>query len=117
MVKVNLNFKNPIFTIIAGAIIAFAWMFLPIFGYMGPLVGGFLATYFAKEKKIMYGIYVGIIITIILVISARLEYLGNIDPLFGLIIAFWIFLPAIIGSYLGKKAYKRYKQNTSKITI
>ena len=34
MVKINLNFANPIFTIITGVIVTFAWMFLPIFGYM-----------------------------------------------------------------------------------
>ena len=52
----------------------------------------------------MYGIYVRIIITIILFIFVRSEYLSHIDFLFGLIVALWIFLPAIIGSYLGKKA-------------
>ena len=79
----------------------------------GPLVGGFIATYYAKEKNIMYGIYLGIIITIILFISEKSNYLNPIDFYSGLIIAVWIFLPAIIGSYLGKKAYKRYKQNTT----
>lgn len=111
MMKVNLSLTNPIFTITAGVIIAFGWMFLPIFGYMGPLIGGIIATYYANEKKIIYGIYLGAIMTIILFIFGKSEYFLNISFMSVLIIAFWIFLPAIIGSYLGKKAYKRYKQN------
>ena len=112
MVKANFNLTNPIFTITAGVIIAFGWMFLPIFGYMGPLVGGVIATYYAKEKKIIYGIYLGAIMTIILFISGKSGYLKDIDFLSVLMIASWIFLPAVIGSYIGKKAYKRYKQDT-----
>ena len=112
MVKVNFNITNPIFTITAAVIITFGWMFLPIFGYMGPLVGGVIATYYAKEKKIIYGVYLGVIMTIILLIFGKSVYFRDINFMSVLMIAFWIFLPAVIGSYIGKKAYKRYKQDT-----
>jgi MFS family permease len=108
MEKFNLSFTNPIFTIIGGVIVAFTLMFIPYLGYIvGPLIGGFIATYFAKEKKIIYGLFVGIGAIIILYIYSPSEPTSNLDNLKYIIVSIPIsILPAIIGSYMGKRTKK-----------
>ena len=102
--KFDLSFKNPIFTIIVGILVAFTLMFIPYLGYViGPLVGGFIATYFANEKRIIYGLFVGIRAIILLFIypSRPISNLDIIKYIIGLIPL--SIIPAIIGSYIGKR--------------
>jgi putative membrane protein (TIGR04086 family) len=80
-------------------------MFIPYLGYVvGPLVGGFVATYFAKEKRIIYGLFVGIGAIIVLFIYSSSEPTSNLDILKYIIGSIPIsIIPAIIGSYIGKR--------------
>jgi hypothetical protein len=105
MVKFDLRFTNPIFTIIAGIIIAFTLMFIPYLGYViGPLIGGFIAIYYAKEKKIIYSVFVGIGATIVLFIYSESGPINYTDILEYLVVAIFLFiLPAIIGGFIGRK--------------
>jgi MFS family permease len=108
MGRFDLSFTNPIFTIIAGVIVAFTLMFIPYLGYViGPLIGGFIATYFANEKKIIYGLFVGIGAIILLFIYSSSEPISNLDILIYIIVSIPIsIIPAIIGSYIGKRTMK-----------
>lgn len=133
MVKLNLNIKDPIITITVGTIITFALMILidnlesylwvwdyaiPMGTVISGLIGGFVATYFAKDKKIRYGIYEGILAVLVNITYA---YLADFPEMsFGLIVftalifIFLLILPAIIGGYFGKTLYNHFKQNTEK---
>ena len=101
---------HPVISIILGIIVTITLfgILLPAFkaGTLDSVVvfliicvfSGFVATYFAKEKKMRYGIYEGIIITIFLICSVLATQRPSII-LIGLIFM-WIF-PAI-GGFLGK---------------
>ena len=39
--------------------------FMPILLFIGIPLGGFIATYFAKDKKIRYGLYEGLLLAIL----------------------------------------------------
>ena len=105
MEKFDLSFKNPIFTIIVGVFVAFTLMFIPYLGYViGPLVGGFIATYFANEKRIIYGLFVGIGTIILLFIYPSSGTISNLDIIKYIIGYIPIsIIPAIIGSYIEKR--------------
>lgn len=91
-------------------------------GFFAVTTGGFIATYFTKNKKIRYGLYVGIILTILMLILDLEDYNGDI----GDSILFFVLFSVItcIGGFFGKitdknkrqefkkglkKEYKRYK--------
>ncbi|HML04427.1 MAG TPA: hypothetical protein VK426_01505 [Methanobacterium sp.] len=118
-----MNFR-PIISIIIGTIVALVLSFLidvslhslpKIVLIITTLIGGFIATYFTKEKKIRYGIYVGISLTVIstLFLSLFLTNLiiNDILPLYlyGAIVN--SVLPASIGGFLGKMAYKESRED------
>lgn len=66
------------------------------------IIGGFIATYFTKEKKRVYSVYVGAIIAVFMVISfgRSLEY----DVIaYNLLLIVFIPLITSIGGYIGKR--------------
>jgi len=84
MMAENYRVFNPFLAIIAGSAIGFSCIalltsitgnnphpsyilrvFNIIVGVVFMVIGGFISTYLAKQKKIQYGIYTGIIIAII----------------------------------------------------
>lgn len=109
---------HPIISIILGTIIAFIIgpliaIFNPIFIYIYPvLIGGFIATYFAKEKKTRYGIYVGIIIIILFGLPAFLVDISNYTNF--LLVSFFVIIPAGIGGFLGKMTDENNRQTFKK---
>ena len=90
---VKFDFTNPIVTIIASII--FILIALNLLGStIGPysnfiilVIGGFIATYFAKERKIRYGLYGG---TLSLLITAI--------PMIFMVNSFYIIISLLIGS-------------------
>jgi hypothetical protein len=125
--RLNLMLKlNPIITIIVGVIFTIAMVYTGFlildvsngFGIMGWLllafsliIGGFIATYFTKGRRIRYSIYEGLIVSIILSIylgmqmlnDKGLNYMGYISFLGGLTIL--ITLGAGIGGISGSKKF------------
>ena len=105
---------HPVISIILGIITVFIlpliWSVftgaapIPIIVFVVAIVlGGFIATYFSKEKKMQYGIYEGIIIILIFIIPEALTHTTDIDILSSLIgITLVVLLPVSIGGYLGK---------------
>lgn len=122
---------NPIISIILGLIVSyiiFAFIFnLTLLGALdsvfhqifvieevGSLViGGFIATYFAKGKKIRYGIYVGIIWVISiggLIPSLIFGHPTYISDIINTVLTYIIFvIAAITGSYLAILLEKHQK--------
>lgn len=104
---------NPVISIILGFVMygVFADIAFPIFGisdigailhFIPVIVGGFIATYLAEEKRIQYGIYEGILIVLI-------GYIFNIghpfDSLSGQISGIlFILILAGIGGIIGIKS-------------
>ena len=75
------------------------------------IIGGFIATYFTKEKKIRYGIYVGIIFSAIFISIVALIPINYIYFLIALVgILFEVLLPATIGGFLGKMTDENNRQ-------
>ena len=75
------------------------------------IIGGFIATYFAKEKKIRYGIYVGIILSVIFISIVALIPINYIYFLIALVgIIFEMLLPATIGGFIGKITEENNRQ-------
>jgi uncharacterized membrane protein len=75
------------------------------------IIGGFIATYFAKEKKIRYGIYEGIILSVIFISIVALipiNYMYFLIALVGII--FEVLLPASIGGFIGKMTEENSRQ-------
>lgn len=114
MEKVNLSF-NPILTIIAGVIIIFIINSLleplpsVLSSFIAPIIGGFIATYFAKKKRIRYGLYTGLGVLLIQIMLINF-FLNLNDSLMWLYIQ-WLFIInicfAIVGGFIGKTVYNR----------
>jgi hypothetical protein len=64
-------------------------------------IGGFLATYFAKENKILYGICVGICWMVFFSILPALIFVGPPESLSVLMIPFLMYIGFIIASTIG----------------
>lgn len=109
----KLDFKNPIVTIITGIIFILNVTLLinPINGINGSIIiiilGGFIATYLAKERKIRYGLYVGTLSMAIegvyQIILMNIQFYFGISLLtltLGIIIIGTVF--GTIGGFLGK---------------
>ena len=70
------------------------------------LCGGFIATYFAKEKKMLYGIYAGVGIMSINIFFALVYQFGTFT---GIIIVFFMtILFTGIGGFIGEKIDGKY---------
>ena len=79
-------------------------MFIPEVGYViGGLVGGYIATNYAEEKKIVYGVFAGIIASALLFLFSfkPMSYVDLIEFVLGSLLI--TILPATIGGYIGKK--------------
>ena len=104
MLKYESKWTNPVFTVGIGGVIGFILMFIPEVGYViGGLVGGYIATNYAEEKKIIYGVFAGIIASaLLLLFSFRpMSYVDLIEFVLGSILI--TILPAAVGGYLGTK--------------
>ena len=104
MLKYESKWTNPVFTVGIGGVIGFILMFIPEVGYViGGLVGGYIATNYAEEKKIVYGVFAGIIASALLLLFSfrSMSYVDLIEFVLGLILI--IILPATIGGYIRKK--------------
>lgn len=70
------------------------------------LLGGFISTYFAKEKKRRYSVYTGLLLTIAFLISSTLAKIYDITNtgFMALIVVLFILVPLITGAggYLGR---------------
>lgn len=89
------------------------------------LIGGFIANYFAKFRKIRYGTYAGI--AIMLISLGTGNYILPLD-IWALVILYFIPIMATIGSFIGemtnkkdrqniKREYQRHKENNIKYGI
>lgn len=71
MVKFDLKFDIPITELIWGVFIGIVLMFVlnffidPLSLVVGLIVGGFITTYYSKEKKVRYGFYTGLIVLLL----------------------------------------------------
>lgn len=107
---------NQVISIILGIVVAL--LVIP-YSYLGMscfalildltaiMLGGFVATYFAKEPKMMYGFCVGLSLVLIQILASIIQggHLGNYSSLFG---AFSIIIIlAGIGGLLGEITDKR----------
>jgi len=107
MEKVNLSF-DPILTIIAGVIMALIIDIFagPLSEIIAPLIGGFIATYFAKERRVRYGLFAGIGVLLVQILFLVSFFRLN-SSLFWIFIQ-WFFIIccfAIIGGVIGKIVY------------
>lgn len=106
---------HPVISIILGIIAGIILLIISIKLFSGntlvsaatnfaiSIIGGFIATYFAKEKKIRYGIYEGIILSIMFISLVSLIHTTYIYFLIALVgIIFEMLLPATIGGFIGK---------------
>lgn len=117
MTEKNHNGFNPFLALFAGSFIGASCIWIAsTFGYnpdsvhiglidivvgiVSFMIGGFLSTFLAKEKKIQYGIYTGLIIIIIIVIVQLLSHKPIVIQPVGFII---YFVSAAIGGYLAVK--------------
>jgi len=107
------NGISPILTIIAGFVVvllpfgifilssdSFTGILFIIVSNFFLILGGFIATYFAKERKIRYGIYVGIGLIILYTLSylftkSHLNYYLYND-------SYWVLLFTFFGGFVGK---------------
>lgn len=120
MTKFDLSISGPIVTIIGGIIAAFIIMFIiPYLGYViGPLVGGFIATYFSKEKEIIYGLFVGIGAMILLFFYPSSGPISIIDIIkYIFVFSIISIIPAIIGSFIGKRINDHFNQTSDTKSI
>ena len=85
---------------------------------LASLIGGFIATYFVKEKKMQYGLYEGIGLTIftllynIYLISRGYANPNIYNPYILISTTLGYILAATIGGYLGKRTDTNLKQTT-----
>lgn len=81
------------------------------------IIGGFIATYFAKEKKIQYGIYVGItwVVLIGLVPSLLFFLPTSLSNIINKVLTYIIYIiGTITGSYLAILIAKHQKLSYEK---
>jgi len=121
---VKLDFKNPMVSIALGLIVSFIVFFIvqliysEIDSFIAFILGGFIATYFAKERRIIYGLYEGVLFVFIITfigIIKNYEYFGSHSFLInlpGIILLGVIF--GTIGGFIGKKIPKKEAIITSK---
>jgi putative membrane protein (TIGR04086 family) len=125
---------NPILTIITGIFIALLFSaFLELItgiykynftvtsfdlrffvvGVISFVIGGFIATFFAKEKKIQYGVCVGIIVILLSIVIH-----GTNNESYYIIIGKFVgyLLSATIGGYIGI-IINKHLQNTAKLEL
>jgi hypothetical protein len=92
-------------------------VFLLILSY---IVGGFIATYFAKEKKIKYGLYEGLILILVYFIwTIPIWYLqySNANAPNTIFANLMILLLAITGGMLAKMTDKNYEGFNPILTV
>ncbi len=129
------NGFSPILTVIAGFVVAFIccgllnlilglqpssttfWLIAFLVGVISVVIGSFVTILLAKEKKIQYGIYTGIVYIIISILNTYFYHINipgsyyiQISVIIGLIVGY--LFSAVIGSYLGIIATKLLKQDT-----
>lgn len=63
------------------------------------MIGGFLSAFLAKEKKLRYGIYTGIIIIVLGLLGQQPSLIYKLPVIHGVAIAIYI-ISSVIGSYL-----------------
>lgn len=84
-----------------------------VIGIVSFVIGGFLSTYLAKEKKLRYGIYTGIIIIILGLLGQQPSLIYKLPVIHGVAIAIYV-ISAVIGSYMAILVAK-YQKNTLNI--
>lgn len=106
--QMNKTRFNPLFSICLGILVFLVLFYMPIFvfsgsplatdilGYASILMGSFVATHFSTNRKIEYGIFIGIPL-IIFYITFKLN-----SPSHYIIVIINILLFTFIGSFLGK---------------
>lgn len=131
MMDKNYNGFSPLLAIIGGSAIGYTGLMLLtliigfnihpnyflrvivfVLGAVSFVIGGFLSTFLAKEKKLQYGIYTGIIITILGLLGHQTS-IYNPPIIHGGAILLYIF-SAVIGSYLAVVVAKHQKQISNK---
>lgn len=92
-----------------------------VVGVISFLIGGFVSTFLAREKKIQYGIYLWIIYIIIAILTALYLKISGIHPhlnYYNAIGTSAVYLLVVtIGSYLGKAADEHLKQKSEKSAV
>ncbi len=121
---------HPVVSIVFGVVMTFIFLFIGqavllstqsslylVILLFGILFGGFLATYFAKEVKIRYSLYEGLIFGVLLQIIGYLgsNYMQSIQfNIFQVLLV--ILLPAlisVIGGYIAKSWGKPVQKTLS----
>jgi hypothetical protein len=120
---------NPVISIILGAVLIIVLFFSfviiigsnfnngvvsTVFLIIGTLIllgGGFIATYFAKDRKIRYGIYVGIIFAVLEITAVISHGLVGYSGIFIVIFIFVLFLLLTgIGGFVAKMTERSNRQ-------
>lgn len=91
--------------LIALSLIGYGWVngFLTIFSY---IIGGFIAVFYARKKKIQYALYEGIIL--ILILEFLTNFIVSSDVFVYFVYSISIFLLAMIGGMIGLMIDKNY---------
>jgi len=111
---------HPVISIFLGVIVSFVlslialsffvyfWinLFIIIFSF---ILGGFLAVFYAREKKIQYALYEGI--AVILVLEFVTNFVASPQAFVFLIFSILIFLLAMTGGMVGLIVDKKYRQS------
>ncbi|BDZ68396.1 hypothetical protein [Methanobacterium ferruginis] len=127
MMDKNYNGFNPFLALFAGSFIGALCIWIAsthgynpdsvpidlmdiVIGIIFFMIGGFLSTILAKEKKIQYGIYTGIFILTIIAVKQLLSHQPFVIHILGFII-YLVF--AVIGSYLAVVVVNHQKQTSN----
>ena len=81
--------------------------------YVALMLGGFIATYFSKEKKVQYGIYEGILI-MIAIVAATLGFGETLNIQLS-IIFFTVFASTFFGGAIAKRITRNSQKQQEKI--
>lgn len=128
MMDKNYNGFNPFLALFAGSFIGALCIWITsthgynpdsvpiglidiIVGIIFFMIGGFLSTILAKERKIQYGIYTGVLILLIIAIVQQLLSQPFVIHILGFVI---YIVSAVIGSYLAVVVAKHQQQISNK---
>ena len=121
---------NPILSIILGAVVIIVLSFIAAVGLVEPhgnnniimdifviiatlilILGGFIATYFAKDMKVRYSIYLGLILATLVTIGEIGRNLAGYQGI-GIVILIFVLFPLVtsIGGFIGKMTEKTNRQ-------
>ncbi len=107
---------HPVISIILGVIVSFIFYLIPILGFgtfgafiqlFSYVIGGFIAVFYAREKKIQYALYDGLIMMLII----DLPFFASPYVIIAFFYGVSIILLAAIGGIIGLMMDENYRES------